>query len=60
MTYEKLFEHWVRAAKKQNDSTVNPKDLRERLAAALATEWPTAVEQESTGERIILTRPDSR
>jgi len=57
VTYEKLFEHWVRAAKKQNDSTVNPKDLRERLAAALATEWPTAVEQESTGERIILTRP---
>jgi dienelactone hydrolase len=57
VTYEKLFEHWVRAAKKQNDSTVNPKDLRERLAAALATQWPTAVEQESAGERIVLTRP---
>lgn len=57
LTYEKLFANWIRAAKKQNDSTVDPKELRERLTLALATRWPSSVEQETTGERIVLTRP---
>jgi dienelactone hydrolase len=58
VTYEKLFENWIRAAKKQNDSTVDPQELRERLSAALATQWPKTVEKETTGEHIVFTRPD--
>jgi hypothetical protein len=57
VTYERLFENWVRSAKKQNDSTVDKKEIRERLSFALATQWPTTVEHETTGERIVLTRP---
>jgi dienelactone hydrolase len=57
VTYEKLFENWVRAAKKQNDSTIDPAELRLRLSLALGTQWPTNVEHETTGERIVLTRP---
>ncbi|HYI96671.1 MAG TPA: hypothetical protein VEX68_24230 [Bryobacteraceae bacterium] len=57
VTYEKLFANWIRAAKKQNDSTLDAKELRDRLSLALATQWPASVEQEITGERIVLTRP---
>jgi dienelactone hydrolase len=54
--YEKLFENWVRAAKKQNDSTVDPAELRTRLSLALASQWPESVEQEAIGEQLFLTR----
>jgi dienelactone hydrolase len=54
--YEQLFDNWVRAAKKQNDSTMDQKELRQRLVLALATEWPVNVEHEVEGEKIAFTR----
>jgi dienelactone hydrolase len=54
---EQLVQWWIKAAKKQNDSTRDPEQLRERLTLALATEWPERVEQQITGENIVLSRP---
>lgn len=57
VSYEQLFANWVREAKRQNDSILNPKELRDRLSLALATKWPASVEQETTGEQVVLSRP---
>jgi hypothetical protein len=57
VNYQQLFDNWVRAAKKQNDSTMDPKELKDRLSLALATRWPSSVELESAGEKIVLARP---
>lgn len=54
--YDALFEQWIRAAKRQNDSVRDPQQIRERLSVALGTEWPSTVEHEATGERIVMTR----
>ena len=54
---DQLFAWWVRMAKKQNDETVDPAVLRERLTVAIGTEWPGTVENELQGERIVLGRP---
>ena len=54
---EQLVEWWIKAAKKQNDSTRDPEQLRERLKFALGAEWPDRVEDRITGERIVLSRP---
>jgi dienelactone hydrolase len=54
--YDQLFDNWIRAAKKQNDSTIDPKELRDRLSLALATHWPAAVEQDVAGDRVVLAR----
>lgn len=57
VNYDQLFANWVKSAKQQNDSTVDPKELRDRLSLALASQWPASVEQEAKGEQIALTRP---
>lgn len=57
VNYEQLFANWIRAAKKQNDSTIDPKELKDRLSLALATQWPASVEQDLAGEKLVLTRP---
>jgi dienelactone hydrolase len=54
--YDQLFENWVRAAKKQNDSVRDPQQAREYLTTALGTHWPAKVEHEATGERVVMTR----
>jgi len=56
-TYERLFEQWVAAAKKQTAETRDVQVLREWLRLALGSEWPERVIGERAGERILLTRP---
>jgi hypothetical protein len=55
--YDQLFSNWVREAKKQNDSTMDRKEMKERLALALATRWPATVEQDTKGDQVVLSRP---
>lgn len=57
VTYDQLFEDWIAAAKKQNDSNKDAETQRERLAVALGSEWPSRVEHSLSGERVVLTRP---
>jgi hypothetical protein len=57
LTYDQLAEHWIAAAKKQNESTHDVAVLRERLRLALATEWPVRVESEAHGDKVIFGRP---
>jgi dienelactone hydrolase len=51
LNYQQLFDEWVRLAKEQN---ANP---RERLAYALAADWPSEVLSQVDGGRILLGRP---
>jgi dienelactone hydrolase len=51
VTFRQLFEEWMRLAKAQTS------DFRQRLTAALATEWPARVLSEGTGEHVLLSRP---
>ncbi len=57
LTYERLFEQWIAAAKAQTDSITDRAQMRERLRFALMAEWPAKVETQTEGERIVLTRP---
>jgi hypothetical protein len=49
--FEQLFDEWVRLAKEQTGSP------RERLACALAADWPTEVLSQVDGGRVLLGRP---
>jgi len=51
LSFQQLFDAWVRLAKEQ---TGNP---RQRLAYALAAEWPPEVRSQADGGRILLGRP---
>ena len=51
LSFQQLFEEWVRLAKEQTGNT------RERLAVALAAEWPREVLSQVDGGRIVLGRP---
>jgi hypothetical protein len=51
LSFPQLFDEWVRLAKEQ---TGNP---RERLAFALAADWPSEVLSQADGSRILLGRP---
>ena len=51
LSFEQLFDEWVSLAKEQ---TGNP---RERLAYALAADWPSEVLTQADGGRILLGRP---
>jgi dienelactone hydrolase len=51
LTFQQLFDEWVRLAKEQ---TANP---RQRLASALAADWPSQVLSQVDGARILLGRP---
>lgn len=50
LTFPQIFEEWKTIAKSQTA------DLRARLTAALATEWPAHVVSEGAGEKIVLGR----
>jgi dienelactone hydrolase len=51
LTFQQLFDEWVRLAKEQTGNT------RERLACALAGDWPSEVLSQVDGGRILLGRP---
>jgi len=51
LSFQQLFDEWVRLAKEQ---TGNP---RQRLACALASDWPSQVLSQADGGRILLGRP---
>jgi dienelactone hydrolase len=51
LTFQQLFDEWVRLAKEQTG------DPRQRLAYALAAEWPSEVLSHVDGGRILLGRP---
>ena len=50
---------WIAAAKRQN-AGAEATSLRERLALALAAEWPARVESLVDGERVVLSRESAR
>ncbi len=50
LTFPQLFAEWRLRADQQTS------DLRERLTAALAVEWPAQVASKGTGERVFLGR----
>jgi hypothetical protein len=50
VSFEQLFDKWIRLSQQQGGSE------RERLAYALAAEWPPHVLSGSNGERILLGR----
>ena len=57
LSYEQLLEQWIAAAKRQSEAA-KPEELRERLTAAMAAEWPTQVVSAPDGpDRIVLGRP---
>ncbi|MFB3826054.1 MAG: hypothetical protein ACE15B_04760 [Bryobacteraceae bacterium] len=55
LTYQQILEQWIAAAARQNQGAPD----RERLALALAAEWPQQVLSERNGERIVLSRAGS-
>jgi dienelactone hydrolase len=52
VTFPQLFEQWVKMSEEQIT------DVRARLTAALAAEWPQHVLSEFSGEKIVLGRPE--
>jgi hypothetical protein len=50
LSFPQLFDEWVRLAKEQTGNA------RERLACALAADWPSAVLSQVDGGRILLSR----
>lgn len=51
ISFSQLFDEWKRMAQTQTESP------RERLAAALAADWPAQVLSRIDGDRIVLGRP---
>jgi hypothetical protein len=56
LKYVQLVEQWIAAAARQSEETSDPRVVRERLALALASEWPAKVLSERSGDRIVLSR----
>lgn len=56
LTYARLVEQWIAAAKKQTADTRDKDALRSRLRLALAVQWPKNVLSERSGESIVLSR----
>lgn len=56
MNLDQLFAYWVKSSKQQIDSLNDREQRRELLALAIGTQWPAKVEQEISGERIVLGR----
>ena len=57
LTYQQVFEEWIAIAKAQNAAPGGKDAVRERLALALAAEWPAKVVSEGQGEHMVLGRP---
>jgi dienelactone hydrolase len=55
LKYDQVVQQWIAAAQRQNGAPD-----RERLALALAAEWPREVLSQTDGERIVLGRTGAR
>ena len=56
ITYEQLFNYWINIARRVGEDLTDRRAVRERLALALAAEWPAKVLAEVSGERVALSR----
>jgi hypothetical protein len=56
LRYEQILEQWIAASKRQSEAATDPAAMRERLALALASEWPAKVLSEGSGPNIALGR----
>ncbi len=56
---QQVIDQWIAMAKKQADETSDRQVLRERLRYSIGAEWPTTVEREIQGERIVMSRPEA-
>lgn len=56
LDYDGVFARWREAARARA-AAASDDELREALAAALGTEWPSEVASVMEGERLVLTRP---
>lgn len=56
VTMGTLFQQWREISRRQL-AVASSRELRQRLALALATEWPEKVLSESSGETLLLSRP---
>ncbi len=56
LNYDRIFEQWKQMARRQAGGTWDASLIRRRLALAIGTEWPTAVESARNGEKIVLSR----
>ena len=56
LTYDRLFEQWIAAATRQSAAITDRQVIRQRLSLALASEWPSKILSERSGERIVLSR----
>jgi hypothetical protein len=56
LSYDQLFDSWMRIAKRQNEAVTDKRVIRERLQYSLATEWPTRLATEVNHENILLSR----
>ena len=52
LTYAQIVDHWVSNAQKQNGGAPD----RERIALALAADWPEKVLDQRDGDRVVLSR----
>ena len=58
LTFEDVFAQWKRMARDQF-AAADRTAIRERLASALAVEWPASVISEGDGETLVLSREGS-
>jgi hypothetical protein len=56
LNYDSLFRQWRESAIRQTSQTGDQAVLRQRLAYALASEWPSRVVTEVAGENIVMGR----
>jgi Acetyl xylan esterase (AXE1) len=56
LNYDGLFRQWRDSAMRQTAQTRDQAALRQRLAYALASEWPSRIVTEISGENIVIGR----
>ncbi len=56
LTFDGLFEQWRQMSQRQSEAVTNNHALRERLALALAVDWPERVAATTEGETLTLSR----
>lgn len=56
LNYDQLFGQWKQITGRQAEGISDARLIRNRLAAAIGTAWPTTVESARDGEKIVLSR----
>ncbi len=59
LTFEKLFDSWREASRRQLNATADEGVLRENLRLTLSAEWPAKVTSEIKSDAIVLSRASS-